>query len=1075
MAPLGEGTACPVCGREASAYAAQAHHLPPGTVLAERYLLGGVLGEGGFGITYMGLDTRLDVKVAVKEYYPRDKAARSGSRFPEVVGLTGLPAEVFARGRKRFLEEARVMARLEKQRAIVGVRDFFEANGTAYIVMEYVEGITLTELVARRGGRVTPGELFPLLEPVFKALITLHGAGLIHRDISPDNIMLEDGQARLLDFGCAREAAAGRQTLTISLKYGYAPIEQYRQKGQGPWTDVYALCATVYYCLTGQTPPQPLDRVPEDTLLLPSKLGAELTVRQERALLKGLRVQPRRRFRSMEQLYEVLYGDMPMPEEERRPGGDHPRAGGPEPRSRRTGRLAACAAALVLVLAAAVCAALGLFRQRADSPVAPGAGKQIDAGVFDGAVELPDGVYGAETFQLLMEDASVSSVVLRSGALLDLNNAEGEPFLLEKPLWTESGSTLCANWLTIPESVALRVDGKLDCRGLISLEGTGTRLQLTGELSPDCADLAVILMERGDNLALGGTLAEALEGRLILQPQTGPVHPVTDLWELSEGLRLYDTLSIEEDLVLDQRYDLTGKTVFVADGVTVSMADSMGELVLDNSVLVNRGEILCIVTATDTVIQNFGTVTYEDPDARLELRDGCTVLNWGKLAPGDISSMEPGSRVTNLGRLDIHTLRDTGGCLANLGAMELLAVGKPVGGGLMIQNNSVFYNGGTLTVGTGAAYESDCWLVNDGLLQVEDCRTFAPMAMNNRHGAVTISKGPGEASGFMLGAGTVPDMTEGPYGWLGVAQTLSPERLPEEYVTVSDEAALRAAMEGDSPVYVSGGIELTGPLEVTTPLYIGGSLTAGPEAAVSVRDTELVLWGEGSLQANVLRVYFGSEVVLTEDSSLTVEAGGELSMEQSILYGSGKSLALDGARLRLKASDFVPERLESFTADGASISLQGGGRLIAPYRRPFAAEDAEIEVNNGQIYFPSDIRLVRASLSSGPDGASIRLTGENVLLEDCAITVTKTGEFVSDAASLTLSGGTRLENDGYVWFSGWDALFTAAGPLVNRGEMYLNAEKRISVPIQNSGTLRLVRSNVWDDQVEVEGDPPIWE
>lgn len=115
MAPLsGDEGVCPVCGRDGSAYAPQVHHLPPGTLLEERYLLGAVLGEGGFGITYVGLDTRLDVKVAVKEYYPRDRAARSAADFPAVVSLVGMPPEGFDRGRQRFLEEARVMARMEK-------------------------------------------------------------------------------------------------------------------------------------------------------------------------------------------------------------------------------------------------------------------------------------------------------------------------------------------------------------------------------------------------------------------------------------------------------------------------------------------------------------------------------------------------------------------------------------------------------------------------------------------------------------------------------------------------------------------------------------------------------------------------------------------------------------------------------------------------------------------------------------------------------------------------------------------------------------------------------------------------
>ena len=182
-------------------------------------------------------------------------------------------------GKARFLEEARTMAKMEKQQVIVGVRDFFETNNTAYIVMEYIEGTTFTELVAQRGGRIPPEELFALIEPLFNALANLHRLGLIHRDISPDNLMLEDGEVRLIDFGCARDIERGNETLTITLKHGYAPIEQYQTSGgQGPWTDVYALCATIYFCLVGQKPPQALNRIgSEKSLILPSKLGIDIS------------------------------------------------------------------------------------------------------------------------------------------------------------------------------------------------------------------------------------------------------------------------------------------------------------------------------------------------------------------------------------------------------------------------------------------------------------------------------------------------------------------------------------------------------------------------------------------------------------------------------------------------------------------------------------------------------------------------------------------------------------------------------------------------------------------------------
>lgn len=233
MSRVTPGETCPNCGLTQGNYSPSPHHLPPGTVLAGRYLVGRVLGEGGFGITYIGCDLRLEMKVAIKEYFPVDRVSRFSPNSISVLVRTGSGTKDYDKGLKRFLREARVMAKMEKQPQIVLVRDFFEANNTAYIVMEYVEGTNFLELVKQQGGRIPAKELLPLIEPLFSALTALHEAGLIHRDISPDNLMLERGAIRLLDFGCARESARN-ETMTIALKRGYAPIEQYQHAGQGP-------------------------------------------------------------------------------------------------------------------------------------------------------------------------------------------------------------------------------------------------------------------------------------------------------------------------------------------------------------------------------------------------------------------------------------------------------------------------------------------------------------------------------------------------------------------------------------------------------------------------------------------------------------------------------------------------------------------------------------------------------------------------------------------------------------------------------------------------------------------------
>lgn len=283
-----------------------AHQLPLGTVLKNQYLVGGVLGEGGFGITYSGNDAALDMKVAIKEYYPVGLSTRQSAMSLNVLSFTGA-LESFDRGKEKFLNEARIMARLTKQNEVVSVIDYFEENNTAYIVMEYIEGTTLKKYAADKGGRIPSRELFAMLEPMFAALGTVHDAGLIHRDISPDNLMIENGKLRLIDFGCARNISENSETQTITLKHGYAPLEQYQRKGQGPWTDVYAFAASIYYCLTGQLPERAVDRISEDNLIPPRKLHADITEQQEKSILLALGVRPTDRFQSMEEFHASLY------------------------------------------------------------------------------------------------------------------------------------------------------------------------------------------------------------------------------------------------------------------------------------------------------------------------------------------------------------------------------------------------------------------------------------------------------------------------------------------------------------------------------------------------------------------------------------------------------------------------------------------------------------------------------------------------------------------------------------------------------------------------------------------------
>jgi serine/threonine protein kinase len=237
--------------------------LPAGARLRGYEILA-VLGHGGFGVTYQARDTTLGRDVAIKEYLPTSVAVRED-------GTTVLPrstalADEFRWGRDRFLQEARTLAKLDGAPAIVCVFDFLEANGTAYMVMALLDGEPLEQRLKREGCLPQPA-IERLLDPLLDGLAAVHAAGFLHRDIKPDNIMLDaKNSPTLIDFGASRAPMAGSTTaMTAIFTPGYAAAEQFTSAKQGPWTDIYGLCATLYHTIVGRPPPSAFDRMENDT------------------------------------------------------------------------------------------------------------------------------------------------------------------------------------------------------------------------------------------------------------------------------------------------------------------------------------------------------------------------------------------------------------------------------------------------------------------------------------------------------------------------------------------------------------------------------------------------------------------------------------------------------------------------------------------------------------------------------------------------------------------------------------------------------------------------------------------
>lgn len=301
------GPVCPLCGWRRGSPAASPLYLPPGMVLhsgADTYLMGRVLGHGGFGITYLGYDPNLRKKVAIKEYFPSGLAVREG-RVPAVRAVSGQAKLDYESGLERFLDEGRTVRKLRHHVNIVRVENLFPANGTAYLVMEYLDGVTLLDYLKRKGGRIDWETLMRVMMPVLDALREVHANSFLHRDISPDNIyLLRSGVVKVIDFGAARQAG---QPVSAIVKGGYTPLEQYQEHGShGPWTDIYAAAATMYRALTGETPPPATSRAQRDTLRRPRELGVAIGHLHEDALMQALRVDGRHRFQTVAAFQNAL-------------------------------------------------------------------------------------------------------------------------------------------------------------------------------------------------------------------------------------------------------------------------------------------------------------------------------------------------------------------------------------------------------------------------------------------------------------------------------------------------------------------------------------------------------------------------------------------------------------------------------------------------------------------------------------------------------------------------------------------------------------------------------------------------
>ncbi len=305
---------CMHCGYIQTDKPKQICHLYPRTILNNRYIIGRVINNGGFGVVYKAYDMRLETVVAIKELLPTQNSMVT--RMPpslEVIPVNDERREAFIKLKQRFMKEARVMAQFSECNSIVRIYDFFEANNTAYLVMEFLEGMTLRQYIDTIENQMSFESALNTIMPIMQALKVIHSGGVIHKDVSPDNIFIcDDGTVKLIDFGAAQfeDDVVDEDTFgSVVMKLGYTPPEQYRANSEvTPCSDIYSIGAVFYAVLTGQIPPESIDRIENDTLQRLSKQGIDLPLYADKAIMKAMALKEHNRFSSMQDFIDAITG-----------------------------------------------------------------------------------------------------------------------------------------------------------------------------------------------------------------------------------------------------------------------------------------------------------------------------------------------------------------------------------------------------------------------------------------------------------------------------------------------------------------------------------------------------------------------------------------------------------------------------------------------------------------------------------------------------------------------------------------------------------------------------------------------
>lgn len=799
-------------------------------MLHARYLIGDALGFGGFAITYRALDTNSQTTVAIKEYFPKSGCEREADS--NRIYCTEDP-DFFQKNKERLLREAQTLEQLCDMDEVVRILDSFEENGTAYIVMEYVEGRTLSSYVKEQGAFEWEA-LAPIMRLIINALIHIHERGLIHRDLSPENIMLlVDGSVKLLDFGAVKEVgtsvqvgdALTRATEAI-VKKGFAPIEQYQNWGNlGPWTDVYGLCATIYFCLTEKKMPDAMDRVlgveeygadtdmddcTEQTARERDAAERKIPLHVREAVERGTQIRITDRLRSMEELYELLFADE-----------TRGRENGKERKQRkwRGMLIGVCLVAAVIVS--------GVF-------------------YFFESHYMNYTLRPGEDIQACMDKPYVKSIIIPSGV-----KSETDSLLINKRIEIREGGVLTVGLMTIADEGSIRVDGMLVIENSvvrITREGCCVELGECGSLVRNENTLFLVKNNEAFLHAEGEEGPDLFTCRMINWDEEAlfaDAVSVTSYEELKAEVESGNggrAISIDADIDIPENIGFA-VPIRVSEGVTVH--GSIGEIwfyVGGSGLLVNHGVFNVGLIVDDVPVVNYGRMEMGTPGywESFRIRGDCVFVNTGTVDLHLGASLWDNSSLYNLGEMNSYDLSMMGGCLLNFGNLQVCGNEN---NGFNISKESILYQRGTMRIlPSMQVYNYSC-IENTGKIIVENNALFASaLLINNGYFEADNGVRLGDFSGVYFG--------DGEYNLTGVVGSSNVTRCQgDSAVFVSTQEQLTEALSDESilAVFADKEMIITSNINVEKPLFLYGGLVMQNGAQLLLNGGELFLMKEAEI------------------------------------------------------------------------------------------------------------------------------------------------------------------------------------------------------------------------------------